>query len=289
MDIEKELAELNQMPEDEQLKRKIQSAIVAQNAPKKRGNVWKEIIMIVAICSVAFFLLVTGTPQINQATSNEIQHIYTYFGGKENEFRARASTLYMGVQEITNSTTITFFEQIETMEKLEKGYGYLGDHIVDVIVVKNNKQHRYQISDVSLYDMDNGIYYEGGGALYGEAFNVLYEPKINSYFLVVPLGVIVMNFLQWAYYKKRKIKAKNPMEDHWAFIASSLLILVSIFAYHALVGPLYKPALMVLAVLYGYVLRKLVQRHAKTYIILKVETYKVIATTILLMILILTF
>ncbi|MEG0386120.1 MAG: hypothetical protein RR642_15375, partial [Solibacillus sp.] len=96
MDIEKELAKLNHLPEDEQVKRKIRSSIITQKGPKKRGNVWKEIAMIVAICSVAFFLFVTGTSQTNQATSNEIEHIYTYFGGEENEFRARTSSLYVG-------------------------------------------------------------------------------------------------------------------------------------------------------------------------------------------------
>ena len=151
----------------------------ASRTEKKRGNMWKEIALIVAICSIAFFLWMTETPQSNQATSNEIQHIYTYFGGKENQFRARTSTLYVGVQEITNATTIDFFEQIETMEKL--GNGYLDDYIVDLIVVQNNVQHRYQMSSVSLYDVDNGIYYKGEGALFDEAFNVLYEPKKNSY------------------------------------------------------------------------------------------------------------
>ncbi|MGE7021695.1 hypothetical protein [Solibacillus cecembensis] len=287
MDIEKELAELNQLPEDEQVKRKIRSSIITQKGPKKRGNVWKEIAMIVAICSVAFFLFVTGTSQTNQATSNEIEHIYTYFGGEENEFRARTSTLYVGVQEMTNATTTAFFEHIETMEKMENGY--LGDYIVDVIVVQNNEQHRYQISNVSLYDVDNGVYYNGEGALFGEVFQVLHKPKINSYSFIVPLGVILMNFLQWAYYKYRKIKAENPFGDNWGFFAVPLFSLVCIFAYHAFVGPLYKPILIMLSILFGYKLLRVVKRHAKTYIILKVETYKAIATTILLIILILIY
>ncbi|MEG0473823.1 MAG: hypothetical protein RR588_15940 [Solibacillus sp.] len=286
MDIEKELAKLNHLPEDEQVKRKIRSSIITQAAPTKRGNVWKEITMIVAICSVAFFLFVTSTSQINQATSNEIEHIYTYFGGEENEFRARTSTLYVGVQEMTNATTTAFFEQIETMEKMENGY--LGDYIVDVIVVQNNEQHHYQISNVSLYDVDNDVYYKGEGALFEEAFHVLYNTRKTNYNALVPLAVIVINLLVGAYYKKRKIKAENRIEDNWGFIATTLFSLVCIFAYSSLVGPLYKPALMVLAILYGYMLQKAVQRHAKIYIILKVETYKTIATTILLFIFILT-
>lgn len=286
MDIEKELADLNQMPEDEQLKRKIQSAIVAQKAPKKRGNVWKEIAIIVAICSVAFFILVTGTPQSNQATNNEIQHIYTYFGGEENEFRARASTLYMGVQEITNSTIIAFFEQIGTMEKMENGY--LGDYIVDVIVVRNNEKHRYQISSVSLYDVDNGIYYMGDALLFEEVFKALHEPRNTFYNVIFGFAVVIINLLAEAYYKYRKIKAENPIENYWGFIATFLLIFVCIYAYDSFIGPLYKPVLMILAILYGYMFIKVVRRHAKTYIILKVETYKAIAITILFFIFTLT-
>ncbi|MEK4425679.1 hypothetical protein [Solibacillus sp. FSL K6-1523] len=285
MDIEKELAELNQMPEDEQLKRKIQVSIVAQNAQRKRGNVWKEIAMIVAICSIAFFLLVTGTSHTNQATSNEIEHIYTYFGGEEKEFRARTSTLYVGVQEKTNEKTISFFEQVETMKRMEKGY--LDDYIVDIIVVQNNKEHRYQISSVSLYDVDNDIYYNGEGALFEETFQVLHTPKLNSYFYIVPIGIIAINFISWFYYKSRRIKAENPFEDHWGFIATLILAFVCIYAYNSFIGPLYKPALMVLGILYGYLLLKVVRRHAKTYITLKIETYKAIAITILLIIFIL--
>ncbi|ATP40582.1 hypothetical protein CSE16_11270 [Solibacillus sp. R5-41] len=285
MDIEKELAHLNNLPEDEQIKGKIRSSIIRQAAPKKRGNVWKDIAMIVAICSVAFFLLVTGTSQTNQATNNEIQHIYTYFGGKEDQFRARTSTLYRGVQEIKNDTITTFFKQIETMEKMEKGY--LGDHIVDVIVVRNNEQHRYQMSNVSLYDVDNGIYYKGDGALFGEAFQLLYKPKINSYYIILPLGIIAINLLAWAYYQRRKIKVENPVGNNWGYMVLILASLAGVFAYSAFVGPLYKPFLIVLAILYGYIILKIIRRHSKTYIIVKIESYKAFALTILLIIYIL--
>ncbi|MEG0473685.1 MAG: hypothetical protein RR588_15240, partial [Solibacillus sp.] len=233
-----------------------------------------------------FFLLVTGTPQTNQATSNEVQHIYTYFGGKENEFRARTSTLYVGVQEMTNATTTTFFDQIETMEKLEKGY--LGDHIVDVIVVQNNEPHRYQVSNGSIYDVDHAIFYKGEGALYEEAFNVLYDFKINSYYLIFPLGIISINLIEKAYYKRKKIKEENILEKSWVLMAIVVAGLVSIFAYSSFIGPLYKPFLLVLAILYGYTLWKVVQRQAKLYVNLKVESYKAISLTILLMIFILT-
>lgn len=286
MDIEKELAELNQMPEDEQLKRKIQSVIIAQKAPKKRGNVWKEIAMIVAICSVAFLLLVTGTPQTNQATSNEIQHIYTYFDGKENQFRARTSTLYIGVQEIKNDTITTFFKHIETMEKM--GKGYLDDYIVDVIVVKNNESHRYQMSSVSLYDVDNGIYYKGNGALFDEAFRLLYKAEFNSYIIILPLGVITINLLAGAYYKRRKIKVENPVGNNWGYMVLILACLAGVCAYSVFVGPLYKPFLIVLAILYGYIILKIIRRHSKTFIIVKIESYKAYALTILLIIFIFT-
>lgn len=286
MDFEKELAKLNQMPEDAQIKQKIRSSIDMQATPKKRGGAWKEIAVIMAICSISFFLVLTGTSNKKQATSNEIEHIYTYFGGEENEFWARTSTLYSGVQEIMNPTTIAFFNQIDQMEELEKGY--LDNYIVDVIVVRNNKEHRYQLSSVSLYDVDNGIYYKGEGTLFSEAFDMLYDPPINSLTTLVAIGVIIINLLEWGYYKRRKMKRENLLADKWGYIAISLIILVCTVAYSAFIGPLYKPALMVMALLYGYALWKLVQRHANSYIVLRVETYKVIGMTILLLVFIFT-
>ena len=82
---------------------------------------------------------------------------------KEGEFRARASMQYVGMQQMKSDLTVAFFEQVDQMKVVQNGQ--LGNHFIDVIVVKNNEQQRYQLSDLTLYDVDNQIFYAGIGVI----------------------------------------------------------------------------------------------------------------------------
>lgn len=275
MNIDNRLQKLNNMPEDEQVKQRISQKISEEPARKKKDiMLWKEVVLFAAIACIGLFLIITPSIKNNQAATNEIQQIYTYFSAKEGEFRARPSMQYVGMQQVKSDLTVTFFEQIDQMKVVENGQ--LGDHFIDVIVVKNNEKQRYQLSDLTLYDVDHQIFYAGEGKLYEDVFDALYRGKSNSITLLLPPIVILMNVIPNYYYKKRRIKLPETNKGATKYAIIAMGVLVGIFGYAYYVGPLYKPFLYVLSIGHGYFMWRVVKMNVQNLTVYKVEKWKMI-------------
>lgn len=274
MSLDKRLRELYDMPENEALKKKIKQSMT-EATPKKTMNLssWKEVIVSCAVIAITLFLLFTPTLQKNQATSDDIQHIYTFFSAKEGEFRARASLQYVGMQDLKNDVTVQLFNQVEQMEVVENGS--LGPYFVDVIVVRNHeKQQRYQLSDTTLYDVDNNIYYTSDDPLYSETFDVLFNGKHSRLTMLLPIAVIFLNIVSSYLYKRKGIKLPETNKNAMKYSLLFLLLLAGIFMYAIFIGPLYKPVLYLFAFIYGYLLWRVLKLNAQHLYVYKVERAK---------------
>ena len=284
MSLVKRLRELNDMPENEALKKKIKQSIM-EAPPKKMMNLssWKEVLVCFAVIVITLFLLFTPTQQKNQATSDDIQHIYTFFSAKEGEFRARASLQYVGMQDLKSDVTVQFFNQVEQMDVVENGT--LGNHFIDVIVVRNHEKHRYQLSDTTLYDVDHNIYYTSDDSLYSEAFDVLYHGKQSGEMtMVLPLSVILLNLVSSYLYKRRGIKPfKLDNKNGNVYLIIGFLILAGIFSYAIFIGPLYKPVLYLLTFIYGVLIWRIIRLNAHHLYVYKVERAKVVIVVLVIL------
>lgn len=284
MSMDKQLRELNDMPENNQLKMKIKQSIT-EAPPKKKMNLssWKEVLLCCAVIAITLFLIVTPSIQKHQATSNDIQHIYTFFNAKEGEFRARASLQYVGMQDLKTDVTVQFFNQVERMEVVENGT--LGPYFVDVLIVRNHEKHRYQLSDTTLYDVDNKIYYMSEDPLYTETFDALFKGKQSGYMtILLPISVIILNLLSSYLYKRKGIKLlEMNNKSIIIYILIGLFVVAGVFSYAIFIGPIYKPVLYLLTFIYGFLIWRIIRLNAYHLYVYKVERAKVVILVLVIL------
>ncbi len=60
---------------------------------------------------------------------------------------------------LTIEKSITFFQDLT--HYVEEGDGRLGNYITDVVVVRDNQEEHYQISDTGMLNIDSGQFFCG--------------------------------------------------------------------------------------------------------------------------------
>ena len=80
MKLDERFKQLNELPQDDQLKQRIRISIEEKQQKTPFSlNKWKEISLIIGICFIGLFLLITSSNELkNQAASDEIKGIYSY-------------------------------------------------------------------------------------------------------------------------------------------------------------------------------------------------------------------
>lgn len=281
MNIDKRFEQLNKMPEDEMLKQKIRRNLQTnekKTATREGFVVWKELVLVMAICCLGLFLFVTSTFENNQAATNDIKGIYSYEVSNDSPFRGRASTLYIGVKDAMTTNTVRLFEQLEKLEPIYTSRESYSSRY-DVVVVKNGEKHRYQVTMGYIYDVDNKLVYPGlqqfPSAVYSD-FIEAHSHQNGILNMLVPIAVIIINVIAASYYKRRNIQVPDNLPGR----AYSVLIMIATFialgAYYFYIGPFYRPLLFVLAFIYGYLLWWPIKRNITNLNIIKVEKWKTI-------------
>ena len=276
MDLHNRLKELNNLPEDRVLKARIYEGI-HQN---KKANLlkWKEAFLIIAISAITLFLVFVpeSVPQ-NQTANIPIQAIFKNFGGKEGEFSARNSSLYNSVEKVEDQTVYDFFENFS--QYVKETDGSLGNYITDVIVIRNGQEERYQVSDTGMLHVDTGQFYVDNSDMYSEVFSSLYSVTLNNWFIFFPLTMLAISLISRTYYKRHHVKEVNLLKTHPWHFALIMIVIANIFAWSALIGPLYKPLLIVLALLFGVVTWNAIKKNLPSYSVYKFEAIKLIIST----------
>lgn len=284
--IDRELKKLKDLPENHAAKERIKHTIKNQQTTSPFVR-WKLPSLFVAICSIALFLIFTSPNMPLSTASSSEKVIYTYFGGEEGTFKAKASLLYMKIQKVQGEREIAYLEQIEALEIVEDGK--LGDHIVDVVFVRDGEQHRYQLSENDIYDVDRNIYYRDMSDVYSDVFDTLYTSKKGSSFtLLIPLIVIIINAYSINYYKRLGISEKEIMPKTASFyllIVAMLIVIMGSMLYVIFIGPVFIPLPIMICLVLAILMWRYFTRHIPDIRVLKLERIKLIIVMIVLVLL----
>lgn len=278
MDLHNRLKELNNLPENRTTKARIYKGI-HQN---KKVNLvkWKEALLIIAISAIAFFLVFIPEIEPQSQTSNtSIQAIYINSLGKEGKFSARSSNLYTFVDQVENPTILGFFEYFSTYVK--EADGSLGKNITDVLVIRNGQEERYQLSETGMLRVDTGQFYVGNADMYQYElvlFNL--DPSIPiKWILFFTLIINITNLISSAYYKHHQIKEVTLLKTNPWLLVLTTIGLVSIFTWAFWIGPLYKPLLIVLTLLWWIAIWNATKKQLPSYSVYKFEAIKLTIST----------
>ena len=278
--IDREFKNLKDLPENHAAKERIKQAIKTQQATSSFAR-WKLPSLFVAICSIALFLIFTSPNMPLSTASSSEKVIYTYFGGEEGTFKAKASLLYMKIQKVQSEREIAYLENMEALEVVKDGE--LGAHIVDVVFVRDGEQHRYQLSEKDIYDVDRNIYYRDSSDDYNDVFDTLYESPGSSFTLLIPLIMIIVNTYSMNYYKRLGISEKEIMPKTTSFyliLFAMLTVLIGSMLYSVFVAPIFIPLPIMICLVLALFMWRYFTHHISDFRVLKLERVKLIIAMI---------
>ncbi|MER2039500.1 MAG: hypothetical protein ABS944_15240 [Solibacillus sp.] len=269
------------MPEEEAKKKKIYEQITKNEMKSKRNielSKWKELALVVAICCIGFFLFIMPSVTQHQSTTGNIKEIFSYYSNKDEAFRARASTLYIGVENVTTDEMVHFFELVEELEPIASTTRQMERY--DIIVVKNGKQIRYQLTENYLWNMEQNVYYPG----YAEYPTIIektlskahfdHEGSIN-YTIHFLIAILTIHLASFIYYKRRNMEQPKVQGASYSIIIY-IACIVFLSYYDQTWGPIFKPLILLLIVLLGVIHFSQLKRNIFNPHVYKIEKWKLI-------------
>ncbi|MCM3720955.1 dehydrogenase [Solibacillus isronensis] len=278
MKLDDRLKQLNELPQNEALKKSIYQNIYKKPVRKRNTlKTFREIGVMATICFIGLFLLFTSDNLKNQAASGEIAKITSYENNGEKGFRGRTSTLFIGVENVTTAEMVTLFENISELPAVMAPPK--SDVHYDIIVLyKNGEQRKFELAWNYLYDVKNDAYYPG----YEQYPSAILSDLENSHDrlqfppIFIGLGILVMIMLTSSYYSRRQIEQPKKIRGLGIVITIYMIVVASIGSYYFMIGPLYKPLLLLLLFGYGFSIWWLIKKEVTNLNILKVEKYKIL-------------
>ena len=285
MKLEDQFKQLQNHPENDRLQQDIRAKLDEKHVRKPwnlLGNPLGEWSFVLVFVVLASFLLFTSLYDTNQATSDSIKAIYSYKSeDSENDFRAKPSTNYLGMENVTTESLLLLFETIDDLPPIEAQAKEYGDFEI-IVVYENGEQRRFEFGYGYLYDVDQDIYYPGyeqmPSAIYSDIFDAHYEHRIPI--IVLPILIMVITGAVSLYYKKRKIQLPRYNKSMYFATAIQGLIIMALFYYMFNIGLLYRPFLFVIFLLLAYLLWWPIKRETANPTILRVEKLKIIALAV---------
>lgn len=289
MKLDEQFKQLQQHPKNEAMQQKIRLKLERKKARKQwnmLGSGFGEFSFILLIIILASFLSATSLTNVNHATSNSIEGIYSYESKGYEAFRARPSTNYIGMKNLTSDELVNFFERIDEISQIEPQPQFYGDYQV-VVKYKNGEQRRFEFAPEYIRDVERNVYYPGfveqpqiiHAQFYDGHFD---EPKIPT--IILPLCIMAITIFVSYYYSRRKISAPKNVKMMWLLIGLLIAIMAAIGYYVTNIGLLYRPLLFVAVILLFYLQWWSIKRNVVNPLILKVEKYKNLAFVVLLIV-----
>ena len=286
MKLDDRLKQLNELPQNEALKKSIYHNV--HKKPVKRRNplkTFREIGVMAAICFIGLFLLFTSDNLNNQAASGEIAKITSYENNGEQGFRGRTSTLFIGVENVTTDEMVNLFENISALPAA-MAPPKSDVHYDIVVLYKNGEQRKFELAWNYLYDMTNDAYYPGyeqyPSAILSDLENAHDRQQFPAIFIA--LGVLLMNLVVTSYYSRRKIEQPKKIRGLGIAITIYLIGVALMGYYYFMIGPFYKPLLLLLLFGYGFSMWWLIKKEVTNLNMLKVEKYKILFIVLLFLI-----
>jgi len=294
MDLDNRLKELNELPVDGRIKHEIDVKI--RNKKANRSPIWKEIVLISSIAVIALTLMILpsmDSPQ--QATSQSVEAIYAYENSKEGKFFARPSTLYLGVEEITEPAMFDFFEHYTDF--VHPSNISINDSIIpfdssdiDIVVIRNGTEENWKITWEGILNVDTNQFYQANDEdSFGDMIiKTFYSDQGGSLppLFIIPLLGILVNFTPSIIYRMRKKDEKSPLNNNVKFGFIPFLAIMAITGWQNFIGPLYKPLLVIFIILFLLITRFFLKILTPTIFVYRVEMIRYSVLLLILLILI---
>lgn len=277
MKIDDRLKQLDELPQNEALKKSIYQNI--HKKPVRKQNQLKtlrEIGIMAAICFIGLFLLFTSDMN-NQAASGEIAKITSYENNGEKGFRGRTSTFFVGVENVTTDSMIALFENISELPAVMAPPK--SDVHYDIIVLyKNGEQRKFELAWNYMHDISNDAFYPGYDQFPSTVLSDLENAHDRFQFpsIFIGLGVLVMILVASSYYKRRQIELPKKIRGMGIAMTIYIIVVAIMGYYYFMIGPFYKPLLLLLLFAYGFSIWWLIKKEVTNLHILKVEKYKIL-------------
>ncbi|MER2127776.1 hypothetical protein [Solibacillus sp.] len=281
MKLDDQFKQLQNHPENERLERDIRAKLDEKNV-KKPWNLlgspigeWSFVLVFVVLAS---FLLVTSLNDTNQATSDSIKAIYSYkSSGSSDDFRAKPSTNYIGMENVTTDSLLFLFENIDELPSVDPQTKQYTDYQL-IVVYENGEQRRFELDYYyNLYDVDKDIFYTGLNQFPQAVYVDLQDAHVVKLpIILLPILILIVTGATSLFYSKRKIQLSRHNQSMYVATAIYAFVMIAIFYYAYNIGLLYRPFVFVLILLLGYILWWPIKRETTNPTILRVEKLKII-------------
>ena len=281
MKLDDQFKQLQNHPENERLQQEIRAKLDVKNVRKPwnlLGNPIGEWSFVLVFVVLASFLLFTSLNETNQATSDSIKAIYSYkSSGSSDDFRAKPSTNYIGMENVTTDSLLYLFENIDELPTIDPQTKQYTDYQL-IVVYENSEQRRFELDDYYLYDVDKDIFYPGLNQLSQTVYDDLHDAHfVKLPIILLPVLILVVTGAASLFYSRRKIQLPRHNQSMYVATAIYALVMIAVFYYALNIGLLYRPFIFVLILLLGYIMWWPIKRETTNPTILRVEKLKIIA------------
>lgn len=285
MKLDDQFKQLQNHPENERLQQDIRAKLDEKNVRKPwnlLGNPLGEWSFVLVFIVLASFLLFTSLNETNQATSDSIKAIYSYnSSGASDDFRAKPSTNYIGMENVTTDSLLFLFENIDDLPTIDPQTKQYTDYQL-IVVYENGEQRRFELDDTYLYDVDQDLFYPGFNqlpqAVYDDLREAHFQHKIPV--ILLPILIMVITGAVSLFYSRRKIELPRHNRSMYGAMVMYALIMIAVFYYALNIGLLYRPFIFVLILLIAYMMWWSIKRETTNPTIHRVEKLKIIALAV---------
>lgn len=289
MKLDERLTDLQNHPEDEQLKHSIREKLDMGDKRKQwnwLGSRFGEVSFGLLILFLGSFLLYTSMQPTHQASSESIQAIYSYKSKDADvAFRAKPSVNYIGMENVTTENLVLLFETLNELPEISPQTKNYGDYEL-VVVYENGEQRRFELDASYLYDVDEDVYYPGYNQMSAKIDSDLYEAHNENklpIYLMTPLIFLLIGGIA-LFYSRRKIELPKPSKSRYVVLVSYTLTILGIFLYAYNNGLLYFPYLLLVIFALAYMMWWSIKRDVTNPVILKVEKFRMIALVVIVVV-----
>ncbi|MCH7321489.1 hypothetical protein LZ480_06235 [Solibacillus sp. MA9] len=289
MKLEENFQQLQNHPVNEQLQHNIRMKL-DDKKPQKQWN-WLgsrlgEFSFVLLLIALGSFLLFTSLQHTQQAASNSIQAIYSYQSEDSDlAFRAKPSTNYIGMENVTTESLVSLFENINELPTISPTSKMYGDYEI-IIVYEDGEQRRFEFDSTYLYDVDKKVFYPGYGEMpamiYSDLFAAHHSNKLPIY--LMPLLILALIGGISVFYNRRKIELPQKNKSQNIAIAIYTVTVLTVFYYVYNIGLLYFPLLLLIILALAYLMWWAIKRAVTNPLILRVEKIRIIALVIIVVV-----
>lgn len=154
---------------------------------------------------------------------------------------------------MTTDSIIALFENISELPAVMAPPK--SDVHYDIIVLyKNGEQRKFELAWNYMHDISNDAFYPGYDQFPSTVLSDLENAHDRFQFpsIFIGLGVLVMILVASGYYKRRQIELPKKIRGMGIAMTIYIIVVAIMGYYYFMIGPFYKPLLLLLLFAYGF-------------------------------------